>query len=583
MYKNCAVHFINDGKIKVTIVYKGKETSFKLEPDEKVSGLSYFVKIIYPELDLNSHFLVYNKRVIPLYKENLKLCDLCMENNEMKIIIIEKGSKLSGLNKTKINSLSKKQLFKMKNPLKSKENNSKNNNIIIDIKDSEIENTDGQKKNNNDQEVLFINNFQQDFKNIIADNLANVSKDIICKCCHRFIIKYFCRKCNEFICENCKNVLHKKHSFVKINTKNSKKNIKEYGLLIKKDVNTEINKFNFFEIMCNNNDLDNKNNNIYPLFKEKILSNISDIEKYYENFMNNSGYQKRYIEVKSIVNNINKNIVDQERKINEEIINNENDDFNYTKKYFEKFKINETFLNAIKIKINSYKEDENVVNKIKKIFNKINELLNEIKALLKNYVPNNSRGIGNNKKLKLKLNDEKEEAKHIKLPSVFALQTLQSLHKVGTVENLGTISLSTHIKKKMSSVKSDDNFQKLLNNNLDNIDTNTEELILEKTEANDKEIKKEVNKEVNGKIKEEDITNENGMEKEGKLKITEWNKSKMMILKKTKSNGNDNKIKEKSKQNKIQIKEKLNLSQEELNSKSRIIILHDENKENNNI
>ena len=32
------------------------------------------------------------------------------------------------------------------------------------------------------------------------------------------------------------------------------------------------------------------------------------------------------------------------------------------------------------------------------------------------------------------------------------------------------------------------------------------------------------------------------MEKEGKLKITEWNKSKMMILKKTKSNGNDNKI-----------------------------------------
>ena len=35
--------------------------------------------------------------------------------------------------------------------------------------------------------------------------------------------------------------------------------MKEYGLIIKKDVNAEINKFNFFELMCNNNDLDNKN------------------------------------------------------------------------------------------------------------------------------------------------------------------------------------------------------------------------------------------------------------------------------------------------------------------------------------
>ena len=558
MYKSGAVHFINDGKIKVTIVYKGKETTFKLEPDEKLSGLNYFVKIIHPEIDMNSHFLIYKEQIIPIFKENLKIRDLCKESYEMKINIIEKGTKLSALSKAKINSFSKKQLLKIKNPIKPKEkrNNSTNNYMTTEIKESsEIDVTDAPKKNNNNKkDVLFQNDYQLNYKNIIQNNLNNVPQDVICKCCHKFVIKFFCRECNEFTCENCKKVLHKKHLFVKINAKNNRQNMKEYGLIIKKDVNAEINKFNFFELMCNNNDLDNKkNNNIYPTFKENIFNKINELEKYYDNFMSNSGYEKRYIEVKSIVNNINKNIEDQEGKIT----NNENGDFNYTKKYFESFKVNENLLNEIKIKITCYQEDENVVKKIKNIFTKINEFLNEIKALLKNYVPKNTKiTVKNSKKLKFKLNDEKGETNHDKLPSALVLPNLQNLQKAGTVENLGIIPVSTKIKKRMSLLEIDDNAQNLVNNKVENIPSNIGKSIFTRTEANSKEKKKEINKEVN-ENKEENIVKTDAVKNGGKSKIIEKSKSKM-ILKKAKSKDNDNKIKGSKEQNKIELKKNQN-------------------------
>ena len=577
MYKSGAVHFINDGKIKVTIVYKGKETTFKVEPDDKVSGLNYFVKIIYPEIDMNSHFLVYNDQILPVFKENLKIRDLCKESFEMKINIIEKGTKIPGLNKAKISSLSKKQLLKIRNPLKLKEKkNSLINNNIGSLEFSETE-------NDNDQEVVFQNNYQQDFKNVITTNLNNVSNDVICKCCHHSVIKCFCRECNEYTCENCKKVLHKKHPFVKINTKNNRENIKAYGITIKKDINTEINKFNFFELMCNNNDSDDKkNNNIYPSLKENIFNKLNDLEQYYENFMNNSGYEKRYIEVKTIVNNINKNISEQEAVISSEIINNENKNFNNTKKYFENFKVNENLLNAIRIKITSYQEDDNIVNKIKNIFTKINDLLNEIKALLKNYAPNNSKLPGkNNKKLKIKLNEEKGEKKHSKLPSAVVLPSLQNLQKEGTVGNLGPISISTKIKKRMSLLKIDESVPNLLNIKVDNINSNIDNLIPKKTETNSQEIIKDINKEENENIKEENIRKVDTMKKGGKLKIAEGRKSKL-ILKKAHSNDNNNKIKENNEENKIKNKEK-SLSEEDLANINKIIIIHtDEDKENNN-
>ena len=438
----------NNNKIKIIITYNGKETTFKVEPGEKIEGLNHFIKVIHPEVDMNTHNLLYNDQVLQTFKENMKISDICKNNSEMQITILPKDEKISQNIKTKLSP--KKQLLKLRN-LKEKISLSKSTkageikkmhrksessdighcNQLLTSND-QSKSIPKKKLNlskgimdNNDKKVIFENNFEQDYKNNITSTLINLNSDIICKCCHHFVIKCYCRECEEYTCDNCKKVLHKKHPVIKINAKNNKINIKEYGLMIKKDVNAELNKFNYFDLICENNENDHKN--IYTTLKETVFNKINELGKYYENFNNSSGYEKRYSEVKTLVNEINKNITTDEEKITMEILSNNknlkkenqktetekadgNYDFNFTKKYFETFKKNEVLLNKIKIKVNAYQDDDNINTKIKNVFNKIEDLLNEIRILLQNYAPIKDEKINKKAKSTRKINKKSKKS-----------------------------------------------------------------------------------------------------------------------------------------------------------------------------
>ena len=452
MHKNGNVHQ-NSDKIKIIIIYNGKETTFKVEPEERIEGLTHFIKVIHPEVDMNTHNLLYNDQILQTFKENMKINDICKNSSEMKITILPKDEKVPPKIKIKPG---KKQLLKLKNPLKLKEkiNVSKSSqmedvqklhrkcessdigvfNTIVTSNEQQSKSIPKKKINinkgiidniDNNKEVVFENNYEQDYKNNITNTLVNLNMDVICKCCHHFVIKSYCRECDEYTCENCRKVLHKKHPIIKINVKSNKQNIKEYGIIIKKDVNVELNKFNHFDLMCDNNESEHKN--IYPGLKEAVFNKINELEKYYENFNNSSGYEKRYAEVKSLVNEINKNITENEEKITMEILSNNknltkenldketektngNSDFNFTKKYFGDCKKNEVLLNTIKIKVNAYQEDDNTNKKIKNIFNRIEELLNEIKIILQNYAPPKDEKNNTKAKSTRKINKKKKKS-----------------------------------------------------------------------------------------------------------------------------------------------------------------------------
>ena len=606
MHKNGNTNQNND-KIKIIIIFNGKETTFKVEPGEKIEGLSHFIKVIHPEVDMNTHNLIYNDQILQTFKENMKISEICKNSPEMKIIILPKDDIFSPKNKTKLPN--KKQLLKLKNPLKIKEkiNVTKSTNAdeiqkmhrkceSSDVGDFNPVLTSNEQQSKSipkrkinlskpgimdsidNKEVIFENNYEQDYKNNITNTLVNLNSDIICKCCHHFVIKSYCRECDEYTCENCKKVLHKKHPVIKINAKNNKSNIKEYGTIIKKDVNIELNKFNHFDLMCDNNENDPKN--IYPSLKENVFNKINELEKYYENFNNSSGYEKRYAEVKSLVNEINKNITAGEEKITMEILSNDknlikenadteiektggNSDFSFTKKYFESFKKNEVLLNTIKIKVNAYQDDDNINKKIKNIFNKIEELLNEIKILLQNYAPPKNEKINTKAKSTRKINKKSKkpvdienldtnkknnaennknsiknlpkiepEQIHIKQPSALMLPTLQTQKSVVIGEK--TVNGPVKKKRRISLLKIEGDIADLLNLNNNNIISSVELPIPEINNlATNQNIKN------NEEIKEDDDENKNGGQKSNLKKG--WSRSK--FLKKIGKDEPDNKTK----------------------------------------
>jgi hypothetical protein len=56
----------------------------------------------------------------------------------------------------------------------------------------------------------------------------DISSYKICRDCLTNDTKYYCRKCNKFICSNCSNKKHKNHNFLDIDISNEKANIDKY-------------------------------------------------------------------------------------------------------------------------------------------------------------------------------------------------------------------------------------------------------------------------------------------------------------------------------------------------------------------
>ena len=76
----------------------------------------------------------------------------------------------------------------------------------------------------------------------------DIASYIICRECLLNEIKYYCRKCNTFICVNCNNKKHKKHILLEIDISNQKINIDKY----KEELNNKL-----YYAMNNLDNLDN--------------------------------------------------------------------------------------------------------------------------------------------------------------------------------------------------------------------------------------------------------------------------------------------------------------------------------------
>ena len=190
----------------------------------------------------------------------------------------------------------------------------------------------------------------------------NNSSYKVCTDCSINQTKFYCRKCNLFICEKCINKNHKNHLKMEIDINNEKENLNKY----KEEINNKLSSaINYFD------DIDNiKNNDI----------NIDEWNTKYNDAINNlvqiAQEQKQEIEKNNSDNNSNNNYqIEFQNKLNEEIKTLNNITISITKDPFQLFnEINE----RDKVIEQTIKNGENKTNKIEEMFVNIENEIDNI-------------------------------------------------------------------------------------------------------------------------------------------------------------------------------------------------------------
>ena len=215
----------------------------------------------------------------------------------------------------------------------------------------------------------------------------NSSNNFKClKCCKNKMVCY-CRTCNEFICNECKNSFnHQNHLMINLDMENLSSNINVYGNIIQTDIQENIE---------NNNNLINKENIIEDLDEDFLEQKNAEIIKKLEDLV------KIYLNIIEILKNAMKK--ETKNKINESILGYNNDAskinqninkvldnldknnnnkprmlFTDLKNNFNLINSKEIELNELNKKISKYYICSEINNKISNVYDKINDILSEV-------------------------------------------------------------------------------------------------------------------------------------------------------------------------------------------------------------
>ena len=197
---------------------------------------------------------------------------------------------------------------------------------------------------------------------------------------------YYCRTCNEFICNKCKNSFnHQNHLMIHLDMENLFNNISIYGNIIQADIEENIE---------NNNNLLNKENIIegleYDFLEQKnteIIKKLVEIDKIYLNLieiLKNAMKTETIEKINESILEYNNDALKINQNINEalnnldRINNNSKMSFIDFKKNFDLINSNETKLNELNKKISKYYICSEVNIKINNIYDKINDVLAEV-------------------------------------------------------------------------------------------------------------------------------------------------------------------------------------------------------------
>lgn len=228
-----------------------------------------------------------------------------------------------------------------------------------------------------------------------------------CKC-NNTIISYFCRKCNCFICSNCKKLYHSEHNTIPIEIDNILENIKFYSIELQNEINESLTKYKEIENMF-------KNNVLIDFFslKEIIIRKLETIEQVMNKFEEfKSIFQKKYVTIEKMAfdlsNKINKNI----NEISWNLLNNKKVKSEITykeiKNYFQNLNSHESLISIMKNEVNSRKDEfetnkkiNQIFNDLDKIFEQMEELSNKSNEIIKEKIEESNKKINKNQILHL--------------------------------------------------------------------------------------------------------------------------------------------------------------------------------------
>ena len=226
-------------------------------------------------------------------------------------------------------------------------------------------------------------------KNIIEIIKKNINKEekndnlIKDKCkCNNGYVTNFCRKCNYFICSNCKKLLHSEHKTIPIEIDNFSENIKFYSIQLQSEISDCLNKYKEIENMFNNNLLID-----FFSWKEIIIRKLDKIELLFNKFEDfKLIFQNKFENVEKMCIDLTKEIDKNINEISWKSLNNKktkNIEITYKeiKDYFTKLSENESPIIILENEIESRKEEFETNKKINEIFLNLEKTFDEMEKL----------------------------------------------------------------------------------------------------------------------------------------------------------------------------------------------------------
>ena len=172
----------------------------------------------------------------------------------------------------------------------------------------------------------------------------DISSFKICRDCLTNETKYYCKKCNQFICSNCNNKKHKNHLKIEIDINNEEVNVGKY----KEEL---INK------LC------------------LAVNNLNNLDNIQSNEINEDEWETKY---KDAVNNLAQIVEEKKEEIKNNIKNNKNnksDDNENKKEFLKRIKEEKNIIN--KIEITTKKDPFQLFNDLNKRERIINQTLKQ--------------------------------------------------------------------------------------------------------------------------------------------------------------------------------------------------------------
>ena len=240
----------------------------------------------------------------------------------------------------------------------------------------------------------FLDNEEIHMKNKIYQNLnltrnysvSSKNKYYFCNNCNKRIISFYCRNCEEFICESCRTKpKHKKHFNIKIDPNNLEENVKLYIGIVQTDIEQKIHANeeyykNFYEKQTlipheeYQNDILKKMEiitKVYNNIMEKLQSSLLNPERdSLDLILNEYNLNSQIIngELNTLINEIDNKFINEKKKMNFE-------DF---REYYNKINLKEKEWDSLIGSIMIFKVYNDINEKVNKMYEKIQKTLNEI-------------------------------------------------------------------------------------------------------------------------------------------------------------------------------------------------------------